>query len=407
MPRTNDFRKAQGPAKAGHYVGVFLLLFGLFSYLSAQKFIGIDDDPQLGASDAKVTIIEFADFQCPNCRAFWRDTLPRIKKEYVDTGKVRIVFRDFPIQEIHPEATITAIAAECADDQGKYFEFHDKVYREQDRRGRDIVRYRVDELKRWGADIGLDVAAFNECVDSERYKDEVAKDYMNGTDVGINGTPVFFINGRLIAGAQSFGNFRRVIEEELKKVGPAKAGHYESRSGFANDPGLAGAHAKGSHHRLHHLGEIAVVHAQRLSVGAGVEHHLRLSDEALFHEDPVAVHRAEGRGGTDLEIGVQIRDFVLPGDAEGLDTGQDAEPLQVYQVMGRHQGLHGAAVGYADHNLHRTTAGCVRNRRYFLGGVGWRMPIHQIRHTLPFQCGGQRRGQRHTNPPGSPRGCTK
>ena len=197
--------------------GVFLLLFGLSSYLSAQKFIGIDDDPQLGASDAKVTIIEFADFQCPNCRAFWRDTLPRIKKEYVDTGKVRIVFRDFPIQEIHPEATITAIAAECADDQGKYFEFHDKVYREQDRRGRDIVRYRVDELKRWGADIGLDVAAFNECVDSQRYKDEVAKDYMNGTDVGINGTPVFFINGRLIAGAQPFANFQRVIEEELKK----------------------------------------------------------------------------------------------------------------------------------------------------------------------------------------------
>jgi protein-disulfide isomerase len=201
----------------------FILLMALLTITAvagpgaAQKFIGIDDDPQLGPSNAKVTIIEFADFQCPNCRAFWRDTLPRIKKEYIDTGKVRIVFRDFPIQDIHPEATITAVAAECADDQGKYFEFHDKVFREQDHRGRDVVRYRVDELKRWGADIGLDVAAFNECVDSERHKEEVAKDYMNGTDVGINGTPVFFINGRLITGAQSFGNFRKVIEEELKK----------------------------------------------------------------------------------------------------------------------------------------------------------------------------------------------
>ena len=196
---------------------VFLVLVGLVSPSSAQKFIGVDDDPQLGPSSAKVTIIEFADYQCPNCRAFWRETLPRIKKEYVDTGKVRIVFRDFPIQEIHPEATITAIAAECAEDQGKYFEFHDKVYREQDRRGRDVVRYRVNDLKRWATEIGLDPAPFNECVDSERHKEEVAKDFKNGADVGINGTPIFFINGRMIAGAQPFGNFQRVIEEELKQ----------------------------------------------------------------------------------------------------------------------------------------------------------------------------------------------
>lgn len=201
----------------------FVLLVGLLTITAtpapgvAQKFIGVDDDPQLGPANAVVTIIEFADYQCPNCRAFWRETLPRIKKEYVDTGKVRIVFRDFPIQEIHPEATITAIAAECAEDQGKYFEFHDKVYGEQDRRGRDVVRYRVNDLKRWAVEIGLEAASFNECVDSERYKDEVARDFKNGADVGINGTPIFFINGRMIAGAQPFANFQRVIEEELKK----------------------------------------------------------------------------------------------------------------------------------------------------------------------------------------------
>jgi protein-disulfide isomerase len=194
-----------------------VVLVGSFASLSGQKFIGIDDDPQMGSPNAKVTIIEFADYQCPNCRAFWRETLPRIKKEYVETGKVRIVFRDFPIQEIHPEATITAIAAECAEDQGKYFEFHDKVYREQDRRGRDVVRYRVNDLKRWAMEIGLEAASFNECVDSERYKEEVAKDFKNGADVGINGTPIFFVNGRMIAGAQPFSNFQRVIEEELKK----------------------------------------------------------------------------------------------------------------------------------------------------------------------------------------------
>ena len=197
---------------------LLLVLAGLPSHAAAQaKFIGIDDDPQLGQATAKVTIIEFGDYQCPLCRAFWRETLPRIKKDYVDTGRVRIVFRDFPIQDVHPEAMVTAMAAECAEDQGKYFEFHDKVFREQDRRGRDIVRYRVADVKRWGADVGLDAAAFNECVDSERHKAEVEKDHTDGADVGMNGTPVFFINGRALVGAHPFATFQKIIEEELKK----------------------------------------------------------------------------------------------------------------------------------------------------------------------------------------------
>jgi protein-disulfide isomerase len=165
----------------------------------------------------KVTIIEFGDYQCPLCRAFWRDTLPRIKKEYVDTGRVRIVFRDFPIQDVHPEATVTAMAAECAEDQGKYWEFHDKVFREQDRRGRDIIRYSARDVRRWATEIGLEAAAFNECLDSERHKAEVQKDYKDGADVGMNGTPVFFINGRALVGAHPFATFQKIIEEELRK----------------------------------------------------------------------------------------------------------------------------------------------------------------------------------------------
>jgi protein-disulfide isomerase len=195
-----------------------LLLLALPPVASAQaKFIGIDDDPQLGKADAKVTIIEFGDYQCPLCRAFWRDTLPRIKKEYVETGRVRIVFRDFPIQDVHPEATMTAVAAECAEDQGKYWEFHDKVFREQDRRGRDVVRYRIADVKRWATEVGLEAAAFSECLDSERHKAEVQKDHQDGADIGMNGTPVFFINGRALVGAHPFPTFQKVIEEELKK----------------------------------------------------------------------------------------------------------------------------------------------------------------------------------------------
>ena len=195
-----------------------IALAALPSVASAQaKFIGVDDDPQLGKADAKVTIIEFGDYQCPLCRVFWRDTLPRIKKEYVDTGRVRIVFRDFPIQDIHPEATVTAMAGECAEDQGKFWEFHDKAFREQDHRGRDIVRYKVADVKRWAMDIGLEAAAFNECLDSERHKAEVEKDYKDGADIGMTGTPVFFINGRAVVGAHPFATFQKVIEEELQK----------------------------------------------------------------------------------------------------------------------------------------------------------------------------------------------
>lgn len=198
-------------------ITALLVLIASASPASAQRgFIGIDDDPQLGDPGAKVTIIEFGDFQCPYCRQFWKETYPRLKKEYIDTGKVRLVFRDFP-QEVHPEAMVTAIAAECAADQGKYYEFHDKVFREQDRRGRDVVRYRADDLRRWAAEIQLDADAFNQCVDSQRHKEEVANDYADGAAVGINGTPIFFVNGRVLAGAHPFASFQKVIEEELLK----------------------------------------------------------------------------------------------------------------------------------------------------------------------------------------------
>jgi protein-disulfide isomerase len=196
-------------------IAILLVAWPLHAAAQA-RFIGIDDDPQLGDRNARVTIIEFGDYQCPFCRAFWRETLPRIKKEYIDTGKARLVYRDFA-QDVHPEALVTAMAAECADDQGKFWEFHDKVFREQDRRGRDVVRYRVTDVKRWAVDIGLQAAAFNECLDSERYKAEVKKDYTDGADIGMTGTPVFFINGRALVGAHPFASFQKVIEEELRR----------------------------------------------------------------------------------------------------------------------------------------------------------------------------------------------
>jgi protein-disulfide isomerase len=200
--------------------GVLIAIAGSVVVAASQgaRFIGVDDDPALGDPKARVTIIEFGDYQCPFCRVFWKDTFPRLKKEYLDTGKVRLVFRDFP-QSVHPEATAAAQAAECAEDQGRYWPYHDKIFREQDRRGREgeVVGFRAADLKRWATDVGLEAAAFNECLDSGRHKDEVVKDYADAAAVGIQGTPVFFVNGRALFGAHPFATFQKVIEEELSK----------------------------------------------------------------------------------------------------------------------------------------------------------------------------------------------
>lgn len=183
---------------------------------SAQgKFVGVDDDPSMGSPSAKVTIIEFGDYQCPACRAFWRDTEPQIKKAYIDTGKVRLVYRDFPLEQVHPEAVLGAMAAQCAHDQGKYWEMHDRIFREQDARGQGMVRYSAADLKSWAGAIGLDAAAFGSCLDSQKHKAEVAKDQADGLDVGVRGTPTFFINGRVIGGPQPFAAFQQVIDQLL------------------------------------------------------------------------------------------------------------------------------------------------------------------------------------------------
>ena len=182
------------------------------------KFISIDDDPVLGDPKASITIIEFAAYQCPFCRIFWKDTFPRLKKEYIDTGKVSFVFRDFP-QKDHPEAIAAAMAAECAADQGRYWPYHDRIFREQDRRGQqgEVVRFRAADLKRWATDVGLEAAPFNECLDSGRHNDEVTRDHDDAAGVGMQGTPVFFVNGRALLGAHPFATFQKVIEEELSK----------------------------------------------------------------------------------------------------------------------------------------------------------------------------------------------
>jgi protein-disulfide isomerase len=180
-------------------------------------FIGVDDDPMLGDPNAKVLMIEFGDYQCPSCRMFWKEVEPRLKKEYIDTGKVKLVFRDFPIAQIHPEAILAAEAVDCAADQQQYWQYHDKVFREQYNKGDDIVRFKAADLKKWAKDTGLDPAKFDQCLDSEKYKTEVLKDKSDGEAAGVQGTPTFFVNGRVMGGAQQYPEYKKVIDDLLKQ----------------------------------------------------------------------------------------------------------------------------------------------------------------------------------------------
>ena len=175
--------------------------------------VSIDDDPVKGDKDAPVTIVEFSDFQCPFCQRFYQQTLPSIEENYVKTGKVKIVFRDFPLS-FHQNAQKAAEAAECADDQGKFWQYHDMLFEKGSGDGTGLA---TNDLKSYAQTLGLNTATFNNCLDSGKYTSEVQKDQADGTSYGVRGTPAFFVNGQLISGAQPYANFQQVIDAELAK----------------------------------------------------------------------------------------------------------------------------------------------------------------------------------------------
>lgn len=163
-----------------------------------------------GESDAPVIVVAFSDYQCPFCRAFAQNTLPQIQRDYIDSGKVRFYFRDFPLS-IHSMAHVSAQAARCAGDQGKYWPMHDRIFGKQSAVEANVVGYTPSDLKAWGREIGLDGAAFDACLDSQKHKDAVDADFQ----AGVSGTPSFFVNGERIVGAQPYSAFKAAIDAEL------------------------------------------------------------------------------------------------------------------------------------------------------------------------------------------------
>ncbi len=164
-------------------------------------------EPSLGPANAPVTLIEFSDFQCPFCKAF-ASTLKEVEKNY--PKDVRVVFRQFPLSNIHPYALKAAEASLCSQEQGHFWELHDEMFADQS-------ALKIDDLKAKAAKLKLDTGAFNACLDSGKFAKRVTQEVRDGSIAGVSGTPAIFINGRFLSGAQPYPEVAKVIDQELKK----------------------------------------------------------------------------------------------------------------------------------------------------------------------------------------------
>ena len=175
----------------------------------------LDGSYSLGSKAAPYTIVEFTDYQCPFCRRFHLETWPRIKKELVDTGKVRFVTRDFPL-DFHPNAMRAAESARCAGEQNKFWEMRDTL-------GSNANKLSIEDIKGYAQGLGLDIPKFQACVDSAKYKPAVQKDLAEAAKLGVGGTPSFVVgkttpdgvDGEVVVGALPFASF----ESKLREMG--------------------------------------------------------------------------------------------------------------------------------------------------------------------------------------------
>jgi protein-disulfide isomerase len=172
-----------------------------------KLYQNIADDPQIGKREAKVRVVEFTDFECPYCQQVF-STVREIIAKYGE--QIYFVYRDFPVSDIHPEAEKAAEASNCAQEQGKFWPMHDKLFINQN----DLS---LSSLKRYAQEIGLEIKAFNNCLNTGKYLKEVEQDYLDGQKLGVKGTPTFFINGYRISGVIPRDLFITLIEKGLSE----------------------------------------------------------------------------------------------------------------------------------------------------------------------------------------------
>jgi len=180
------------------------------AYQTPKVEVNIEGSPMKGDENAPITMVEFSDYECPFCSKFTQGVFKEIEKEYINKGSVKYVFRDFPLP-FHHRAKPAAIAARCAREQKgdeMYFKYHDKIFENQSAlKDEDLIKY-AKELK-------LNESKFKTCLSSGKFNDEIEKDMKEAQGYGVRGTPAFFINGRMISGAQPFESFKAIIESEL------------------------------------------------------------------------------------------------------------------------------------------------------------------------------------------------
>lgn len=171
-----------------------------------RLIVGAGSNLALGPEGAPITIVEFSDYQCPFCRQFHEETFQSLLDAYPD--QIRFVYRDFPLTGSHPEAQPAAEAARCASDQGKFWDYHHALFENQESLGPGLYMEIATTLR-------LDRETFESCMNSGRHTDEVLADTFDGLNLGLEGTPTFFINGRRLVGAQPLSAFTAIIDEEL------------------------------------------------------------------------------------------------------------------------------------------------------------------------------------------------
>ena len=170
-----------------------------------RQRIAAADSPARGPANAPIELIEFSDFQCPFCMRA-NPTVQQVLSTYGD--RIRFVYRHYPLPN-HPNARPAAEAAACAAEQGKFWPYHDKLFA-------NPSQLNAPDLKQHAVELGLDSTKFNTCVDTHKSKTQVEADMRAGEEAGVNGTPAFFINGRMLGGAQPFEAFKHIIDEELE-----------------------------------------------------------------------------------------------------------------------------------------------------------------------------------------------
>lgn len=180
----------------------------------AKVDVGSGHLPLKGNKNSKVKIVEFADFRCPFCERFYTTVEQQLLKDYVDTGKVSFSFRHYAF--LGPASVLAANASECANEQGKFWDFYDYLYKNQPAET-DISMYTNDNFSSTAGNMGMDSSKFKSCLDSNKYDKKVSSDLSDGQKAGVNGTPTVFVNGVPIVGAQPYDVFKRAIDQELAK----------------------------------------------------------------------------------------------------------------------------------------------------------------------------------------------